>query len=255
MQRFKEVYHEILIGDYIEVSHVYGGDVFSGYVYRMSIGGLGLQLSIINFEDSYIKTFCGIIHKESEDKVSLRFLNINLIKRNILWSSKYICYNLCKDLKEFPDACSVCPINKTVDCYFLCDTVITKNTTGYINKISFLDMSMETEGFESKNYEIVSSYLVKYFSEFQLDSDKDFSIKDIIDIFENPQHYKENIISKIYYYTSSLPSFSYTYVDLRFYNPISQATFGIPKKQYPCSICIYNLNCSNNCNLKTLKMI
>lgn len=254
LQQYKEVYHEILIGDYIVVSHIFSGDEYSGYVYRMSIGSLGLQLSIINFENRYIKTFVGIIHEESEDKVSLRFLNINFIKRNIHWSSKYICYNLCNDLKEFPDACSVCPISRAVDCYFLCDTVTTKDATGYINKISLLDMSMETEGSESKNYEIVSSYLVKYFS-VQLDNDKDFSIKDIIDIFENPQHYKENIISKIYYYTSSLPSFSYTYIDLRFYNSISKATFGIPKKQYPCSICIYNLNCSNNCNLKTLKVM
>ena len=133
--------YQLLLGDYISYDKGTDAiDIRSGYVIAIS----SVFYAIIDLDNSAIY----IEHIEDIEIVSdeltttvirgIKATNIK-ISRELRCSSGYICKNLCKGLKDFPDACDkVCPLRKINNLYrtYLPGDKLENN--GIITSVSFL---------------------------------------------------------------------------------------------------------------------
>lgn len=253
--------YQLLLGDYISYERGTDAiDIRSGYV--ISINNthytiIDLDNSVVYFEQ--IKDI-EIVSTELKTIVirSIAASNIK-ISRKLKCSSTYICNNLCKGLREFPDSCSICPlglIDNRYRTYLPGDRlyngrIITSasflSNTSLINKIIYTP----TNGVYRTILDMLSGSLPK--PDYPL---IDRSIEGVKEILNNPEKYR--LYERIYYniYTTNLSNID-KFIQLEVteivsYRVISNTYFYINPSKSPCNYCIYDEDTCNKlgCKLK-----
>ena len=254
--------YQLLLGDFVryEVGSTTSIDIKSGYVIAIS----RVFYAIIDLDNSsiYIERIKDVEVVSNElNTVVIRSLDANNIKvsRKLGCSSGYICKNLCKGLKDFPDACDkVCPLRKINNLYRTYLPGDKLGNDGVITSASFLsDFSVLNRlinrpvlGGYDAILNVLSGSLPK--PDYPL---KDRSIDGIKEILNNPIKY--NLYERTYY-TYFLSKDNTSYVidigEVLRHNIINKSYFFFDPKISPCNYCIYdNDTCKGvGCKLKNL---
>ena len=139
--------YQLLLGDF--VSYEVDGCIKSGYVIEIHIAFCNSFYTIIDLDNSNIYREriedIEIVNDELTTTVirSIKATNIK-ISRKLRCSSDYICKNLCKGLKDFPDACeNICPnrpLNNQYHTYLPGDKI----NNGIITSVSFTRLAISS---------------------------------------------------------------------------------------------------------------
>ena len=255
MTGYKEIYHTLLLGDYIEFKQPNDHSICRGYVYELEFGNFGPMGKVIDLDNYQLFNIPSgyLIDDESDrSKAKVDFSNsIISVKRNIQWNSEYICNNYCTLLKQLPDSCDVCPLGKVCSnsVHFIGDVIRISKRDTIIRKVSFVRQSFNTF---AEVFSCICGFFPKPRNQF-----KDLSIEGLKDIFENPQYY-DDLTSRIYYFISG-SSYYFENFELSNHRGLqSKGVFDISSRLgNPCSMCFLNSNCDNGCDckLKTLKLL
>ena len=259
--------YQLLLGDF--VSYEVGStsiNIKSGYV----IGICNAFYTIIDLDNSNIYREhiedIEIVDNELTTTVirSIKATNIK-ISRKLRCSSDYICKNLCKGLKDFPDACEdICPNRPLSNQYrtYLPGDII---GNGVIVSVSLVS--------EEINVSYINDYWNTELSEFDIifiklrgalpkpnPPFKDQSMDGVREILDNPEKYK--LYERVYYKyavtdNEGVPHLNPYQVDINEllkYKIVSKSYFLPNPKTSLCNYCIYNKETckSLNCKLNIL---
>lgn len=247
--------YDLLLGDFIKYRNRFSSVEQQGYV----IGISTRHYYIIDLDNSAIyieKINSTIIMSDTLDQVIIMSIDAEIldIKRSMYYSSGYICNELCRGLKNFPEACELyCPCRKINSTHTYLPGDVYKGLT--INMVSFLFpnyLLIIPQG--ESGYDCILSNLAGSFPKPRYPF-KDMSVDGLKDIFSNPNKY--DIYQRVYYLMkpSSLNKTILEWIDID-KNLIEGKTYlSLLKKDHPCSYCIYDEDSCNKCNCKLKNLI
>lgn len=251
--------YQLLLGDFVkyEVGET-SINIKSGYVIAIS----SVFYAIIDLDNSaiYIERIEDIEVVSNEfNTVVIRSIgsasNIK-ISRKLSCSSDYVCKNLCKGLKDFPDACDkVCPLRKINNLHHTYLPGDKLRNSGIITSVSFLSdysvlnkiINRVVKGGYDVIFDMLSGSLPR--PEYPY---VDLSIDGVKEVLNNPMKYK---LHERVYYTHSLSKGSLDINEiLRTGEIVGKSFFMISQEISPCNYCIYDKNTCKNLECKLNKL-